>query len=74
MTICVADTTRNRNRCAQITPEQARPQGNVPDNMEPTTQQEHKSMDMSKQHDWYTLIPERDRMVVDAAAKWLRPR
>lgn len=21
----------------------------------------------------YTLIPERDRMVVDAAAKWLRP-
>jgi hypothetical protein len=30
-------------------------------------------MDMSTQHDWYTLIPQRDRMVVDAAAKWLRP-
>ena len=30
-------------------------------------------MDMSTQHDWYTLIPERDRMIVDAAAKWLRP-
>ena len=62
--------------CAQITPEQALPQGNVPDNMEPTeptTQQEHKSMDMSTQHDWYTLIPERERMIVDAAAKWLHP-
>ena len=30
-------------------------------------------MEMSKEHLWYNLIPERDRQVVDAAAKWLRP-
>ena len=28
---------------------------------------------MSEKHLWYSLIPARDRMVVDAAAKWLRP-
>jgi hypothetical protein len=28
---------------------------------------------MSEQHNWYTTIPERDRAIVDAAAKWLRP-
>ncbi len=28
---------------------------------------------MSEKHLWYNLIPERDRLVVDAAAKWFRP-
>jgi hypothetical protein len=28
---------------------------------------------MSERHNWYTTIPERDRAIVDAAAKWLRP-
>jgi hypothetical protein len=30
-------------------------------------------MGMDGKYNWYTAIPERDRIVVDATAKWLRP-
>ena len=28
---------------------------------------------MNGKNTWYTAIPERDRIVIDATAKWLRP-
>jgi hypothetical protein len=30
-------------------------------------------MGMDGKYNWYTAIPERDRIVIDATAKWLRP-